>query len=270
MSLEVDQPDQVERCRDEVASLTGGKLDYLVNNAGRSSFSALSSHTSQLGSSWEALEKEVEALHTNSNPDYTIPALDATLPEIQSTFSTNLFAVMHICTVFSPLLVRSRGTIVQIGSIAAIIPYAFGSVYNASKAALHSYSDSLRVELAPFGVSVITVVTGGVKSNIARTERVLPEGSLYADLEENYQRRQKYSQEVGMDNAVYARKVVGEVLAGDGWIWKRRTIWAGGSANMVKWVSMFLGTESGLWDWLMTRMFGLGRLYQKDFKKKEL
>lgn len=32
-----------------------------------------------------------------------------------------------------------------------IIPYVFGSVYNASKAALHSFSDCLRVELAPFG-----------------------------------------------------------------------------------------------------------------------
>lgn len=205
-----------------------------------------------------------------ATPDYTVPALDASLSEIQATFSTNVFAVMHICAVFSPLLIRSRGTIVQIGSIAAVIPYAFGSVYNASKAALHSYSDSLRVELAPFGVSVITVVTGGVKSNIARTERVLPEGSLYADLEENYQRRQKHSQEVGLDNAVYATEVVGKVLAGHGWFWKRRTIWAGASAHMVEWVSTFLGIDSGLWDWLMTRMFGLGRLYQKDIKQKEL
>lgn len=32
-----------------------------------------------------------------------------------------------------------------------IIPYVFGSVYNASKAALHSFSDTLRVELAPYG-----------------------------------------------------------------------------------------------------------------------
>ena len=109
--------------------------------------------------------------------DYTVHALSATLPEINATFSTNLFSVMNICATFSPLLIRSRGTIVQIGSISGVIPYVFGSVYNAFKAALHSYSDSLCVELAPFGVDVITVVTGVVKSNIARTKRTLPEDS---------------------------------------------------------------------------------------------
>ncbi|THC95752.1 hypothetical protein EYZ11_004749 [Aspergillus tanneri] len=49
---------------------------------------------------------------------------------------------------------KANGTIVQIGSVAGVIPYVFGSVYNASKAALHSFSDSLRVELAPFGYFV--------------------------------------------------------------------------------------------------------------------
>ena len=158
----------------------------------------------------------------------------------------------------------------QIGSIAGVIPYVFGSVYNASKAALHSYSDSLRVEMAPFGVSVITVVTGGVKSNISRTKRVLPENSLYANLEESYRRRQGHSQVVGIENTVYAKEVVGKILAGDGWIWKRRTIWAGGSAKLVGWVNTVLGIDSGFWDWMMTKMFGLTRVYQKDFKNKKL
>ena len=209
-------------------------------------------------------------IQTNSFAlDYTVPALSATLPEITETFTTNLFAVMHICATFSPLLIRSRGTIVQIGSLAGIIPYVFGSVYSASKAALHSYSDVLRVELAPFGVNVITVITGGVKSNIARTERTLPEGSPYALLQAHYQRRQKHSQEVGMDTEEYAREVVGKILAGDGWIWKRRTIWAGGGAALVGRVIPFLGIGSGFWDWIMTRMFGLGLLYRRTEKKKE-
>ncbi|KAI4193602.1 MAG: hypothetical protein LQ350_008238 [Teloschistes chrysophthalmus] len=237
LSLDVDKPEEVERCRDEVSVLTAGKLDYLVNNAGR---------------------------------NYTVPALDVSLAEIQATFDTNVFAVMNICATFSPLLIRSRGTIVQIGSVAGMIPYVFGSVYNASKAALHSYSDTLRVELAPFGVSVIIVATGGVRSNIARTERVLPVDSLYAELETTYQRRQKYSQEVGMDTASYAKEVVGQILKGDGWVWKRRMIWAGSSAGLVGYLEMVLGVGSGFWDWLMTRMFQLGKLYRKDIKSKRL
>ena len=162
----------------------------------------------------------------------------------------------------------------QIGSLAGVIPYVFGSVYNASKAALHSYSDTLRVELAPFGVNVITVVTGGVKSNLARTERTLPEGqgSLYKPIERQFQRRLKHSQEVGMESREYAREVVGKILAGDGWLWKRRTIWAGGNSKLVARLWTVLGVDSGFWDWIMTRMFGLGVLYRKEREKtkKEL
>lgn len=245
--------------------MTAGKLDYLVNNAGRS-LSPLPAPDReiilQLAIKWCVLTADLA--------DYTVPALDVSLSEIQATFGTNVFAVMNICATFSPLLIRSRGTIIQIGSIAGMIPYVFGSVYNASKAALHSYSDTLRVELAPFGVSIITVATGGVKSNIARTERVLPIDSLYTDLETSYQRRQKHSQEVGMDTASYAKEVVAQILKGNGWVWKRRMIWAGSNANLVGYIGTVLGIGSGFWDWLMTRMFQLGKLYKKDFKGKEL
>jgi 1-acylglycerone phosphate reductase len=54
---------------------------------------------------------------------------------------------------FAPLLIASKKnpTIVFIGSIAALIPVPFGAAYNATKAALHAYANTLRVELAPFG-----------------------------------------------------------------------------------------------------------------------
>lgn len=97
--------------------------------------------------------------------------MEADLPEARHTFETNFFSVIHMCKTFLPLLIKAKGTIVQIGSVAGvcdlvpnyclkeawadlvykIIPYVFGSVYNASKAALHSWSDALRVELAPVG-----------------------------------------------------------------------------------------------------------------------
>ena len=200
LALEVTDASSIAYVKNEVSKMTNGTLDILVNNAGR---------------------------------NYTVPALDAEMDEIRQTFDTNVFAVMAMCQAFSPLLIASEGTIVQIGSLAGVMPYVFGSVYNASKAALHSYSDTLRVELAPFGVKVVTVVTGGVKSNIARTHRTLPEGSVYLPIEEEYVARQTHSQANSVPNEEYARRVVGHVLSGSG----RDTIWEGGKSWLVYYAS---------------------------------
>jgi len=97
----------------------------------------------------------------------------------------------------------------------------------ASKAALNTYSNTLRVELAPFSVKVVTIVTGSVKSNIARVERSLLPRSAYIPINEEYQRRLKYSQEVGISNEDYARSVVSKVLVKSppGWVWEGNMSW---------------------------------------------
>lgn len=148
-----------------------------------------------------------------------------------------MFAVMMMCKAFVPLLIAAEGTIVQIGSVAGVMPYVFGSAYNASKAALHQYSNTLRLELKPFNVKVLTIVTGGVKSNIARTDRQLPADSIYLPISTEYQRRTKHSQEVGMPNEKYAKSVVASVLgAGKG----RRNIWNGYGSWLVWFATRFL------------------------------
>lgn len=88
LSLEVDKPDSVSALEREVAQRTGGRLDFLVNNAGR---------------------------------NYTVPALDVDLDEVRELFEVNVFAVMRICQAFAPLLIEAGGTIVQIGSLAAVM-----------------------------------------------------------------------------------------------------------------------------------------------------
>ena len=193
--------------------------------------------------------------------DYTVPALEVSIPEVQATFSTNLFAVMLVNRTFAPLLLRAHGTIVHIGSLAAIIPYVWGSVYNASKAALHAYSNTLRVELQPFGVHVITAVTGGVKSNIARMERTLEPDSLYQPLQEQYERRQKHSQEVGMDTDAYARDVVEKILTARGRFWSSGEVWAGSRSGLVWWADWVDRlVPGGIFGFAMRWMFGLDKL----------
>lgn len=143
---------------------------------------------------------------------------------------------MRMCKEFTPLLIAAKGTIVQLGSLAGIMPYVFGSAYNASKAALHAYSNTLRVELAPFGVKVVIIVTGGVLSQIARVDRVLAPDSLYLPIEADYIRRTKHSQEVGILAENYAKQVVSKLIVRN----PPREIWAGYGARLVWLVGMFL------------------------------
>ena len=197
--------------------------------------------------------------------DYAVPAIEADFSEMESVFATNFFAVVRLCQTFMPLLGKSRGTIVQIGSVAGCFPYAWGSVYNASKAALHSYSAALRIEIAPLGVHVITVVTGGVKSRIARVKKTLPENSKYKRLEDDYQKRQVHSQKVGMETGLYAKEVVKKILEAEGWLWRTKTIWAGGSSGTIRWLSWILPEVVS--DWVISRMFGFNKLQRVEGEK---
>ncbi|OCT50994.1 NADPH-dependent 1-acyldihydroxyacetone phosphate reductase [Cladophialophora carrionii] len=237
LPLVVDDDESILSCFRDVEQLTEGRgLDYLVNNAGVS---------------------------------YIMPALDVDLDEARRIFNVNVFAVMRLCQVFAPLLMTAHGTIVMIGSLAGVIPYVFGSVYNSSKAALHAYANTLRVELAPFGVKVITVLAGGVKSNInSHVKRVLPRDSVYSTLEDSFVRRQVHSQESAMPNVAFAESVVNQVLPPSGpwrpwsWLWRdarRRWIWEGSKSWLV--YSLAGGyTWTAFFDWWMTRAFQLSRL----------
>jgi 1-acylglycerone phosphate reductase len=166
----------------------------------------------------------------------TVPALDLDFDEVESVFRTNLFGVMRMCQAFAPLVIAAKGQIVQIGSVAGIMPYVFGSAYNASKAALHAYSNTLRIELAPFDVRVTTIITGGVKSEIARLDRVLSPESVYQPIAKEYLRRTKHSQEVGMATDKYASGVIAQIIKST----PPKHVWAGFGSGLVWFASTFL------------------------------
>jgi 1-acylglycerone phosphate reductase len=223
--LELTSNESIRELRNQVTEITNGKLDILYNNAGR---------------------------------NYVVPALDYDEDELHEVFQANVFSVMRMCKEFTPLLIEAKGTIIQTGSVAGLMPYAWGAPYNASKAALHAYSDTLRVELAPLGVRVVNVVTGGVKSNIARTHRTLPPNSYNLPLADDYEKRLTHSQQVGMDTEQYARSCVRQVLRGDGLFIKQRWIWEGKLSWLVWFGWSYLPTA--IFDYYFTAKFKLGKL----------
>jgi 1-acylglycerone phosphate reductase len=82
---------------------------------------------------------------------YPVAITDMELTDARSLFEVNVFAAISMVQEFAPLLIASRkGRVVQTGSISGIMPVPFSAAYNASKAALHSFGDTLRGELAPF------------------------------------------------------------------------------------------------------------------------
>jgi NAD(P)-dependent dehydrogenase (short-subunit alcohol dehydrogenase family) len=87
-----------------------------------------------------------------------------TYDDLQEMFDINVFGQIAVTQAFLPLLRIARGRIVNITSIGAHIAIPFGSLINASKSAFSVLSDSLRLELHPFGIHVAAVEPGSIKT----------------------------------------------------------------------------------------------------------
>ncbi|KAF8827889.1 hypothetical protein HHX47_DHR4001023 [Lentinula edodes] len=184
LKLDVSEIDSIRTAVEEVASLTGGKLDILMNNA-------------------------------------AITDLD--LDELRALFEVNYFAPMSMIKEFLPLLLASDDArIVQTSSISGVVHFPFNGAYNMSKAALNSLADALRIELAPFdNIKIVNLITGAVKSNIHRSKS-LPDSSLYKPMEQLYhEKRLQMSKVKAMPTVQYAQQVASEVLKPKprAWFW---------------------------------------------------
>jgi NAD(P)-dependent dehydrogenase (short-subunit alcohol dehydrogenase family) len=81
------------------------------------------------------------------------PLVDGDLDGVREQMETNFFGPLLVTRAFAPALRRSRGAVVNVAS--ALSWTAIGNGYSASKAALWSATDSIRLELAPDGVQVV-------------------------------------------------------------------------------------------------------------------
>ncbi|KAG5975157.1 hypothetical protein E4U55_007822 [Claviceps digitariae] len=165
---------------------------------------------------------------------------------------------------FSRLLIRSRGRIVNMSSIASVTPYVYGSVFSATKGALESYSRTLRQELKPFGVDVTVVMAGQVKSQTNKTYRELPCDSVYGIAQDLFRKKLTYAEDTSqMTPEEFAQRLVGKlvVTGGSGEAWRRfwfpssqDWVWLGGYAGLVRLLRCF---GERLLDVVAYRKFGM-------------
>jgi 1-acylglycerone phosphate reductase len=182
--MDVTSQEQVVQVRDIIQADTEGYLDLLYCNAGRV----------QVGLS-----------------------SDLTDDEIRSLYELNLFSQMRLVREFVQMIIKAKGTISFSGSVTKGMPLHSNSLYTSSKAALDQYASVLQCELRNYGVKVIDVIGGYIKTNIFDSRvNTIRDGSVFQfpEYEEIYAKRNqvldKSSQE-GMEASEFARRALDKI-----------------------------------------------------------
>lgn len=160
LQLDVEDETSIRTCVQEIEKASGGVLDILINNSG---------------------------------VGYNIPLADADLTIAQSVFNLNVFSVLAVTNAFLPLLLKSAAAgrdpaIVNQVSISATTSVPYIGIYAASKAALASLTDTMRLEMSCFGIHVVNLMTGIVATNFGSNTKkaeqanhaTLPPDSIFA------------------------------------------------------------------------------------------
>jgi NAD(P)-dependent dehydrogenase (short-subunit alcohol dehydrogenase family) len=101
-----------------------------------------------------------------------LPVEYAPLEEWRMLFETNLFGLLEVTRRAIPKLRAGGGVICNVGSASVLVPMPFFAAYRASKAAVSALGESLRTELAPFGIRVLEILPGAIGTDMfARSDR---------------------------------------------------------------------------------------------------
>ena len=131
LPLDITDDDSIKNCVNKIVEKEG-RIDILVNNAGYGSYGAVE---------------------------------DVPLEEARRQFEVNIFGLARITQLVLPKMRENNfGRIINISSMGGKVYTPFGAWYHATKHALEGWSDSLRLEVKPFGIDVVVVEPGGIKT----------------------------------------------------------------------------------------------------------
>ncbi len=131
LQMDVTSGESVDKAVETIVAAEG-RIDVLVNNAGYGSYGAVE---------------------------------DVSIEEARRQFDVNIFGVAMLTKKVLPYMRRQHsGTIVNISSMGGRLTTYFGAWYHATKYALEAFSDALRMETKEFGINVVLIEPGGIKT----------------------------------------------------------------------------------------------------------
>jgi len=185
------------------------------------------------------------------------PLIELKTSELRRQFETNVIGLAALTRAVAPHMIgRRSGKIVNIGSVSGVLPTPFAGAYCSTKAAVTAFSDSLRMELAPFGITVVTVQPGGIKSNLsgnADKELTRFQKTPYGPIQNFIVARANASQENATPAEDFAKKLVDKLE-------RKKTpkfIRLGKDSKLLPFIARF---PRAFIDALLSKKFGLDRL----------
>ncbi len=132
VQMDVSNTQSIHNAFEEVLKKSSQRIDVLINNAGYGQAGALE---------------------------------DISYETMVEQFATNVFGLMELTRLVIPIMRRQQqGRIINISSLLGFVSMPFRGAYNASKYAVEGISDTLRIELKPSGIDVITIEPGPITS----------------------------------------------------------------------------------------------------------
>ncbi len=194
IALDVTKDESVAACVEQIFQ-EAGSIDVLVNNAGFGS------------------EGAVE---------------DVTMQDAKYQLEVNVFGAMRLTQLVLPKMRQNKyGKIVNISSVGGKIALPLGGWYHASKFAMEALSDSMRMEVKPFGIDVIVIEPGGIRSewgDIALESLVRVSGNTaYKEMVKGAERGFKQTENKNSEPIVIAQLIKKAIEAN-----KPKTRYAGG------------------------------------------
>eukprot|EP01018_Ginkgo_biloba_P004074 Gb_33039 [translate_table: standard] len=204
----------------------------------------------------------IDILVNNAGVSCIGPLAELPLSAMESTINTNVYGPMRLIQAVVPHMIsQGRGKIVNVGSTVVWAPGPWVGGYTASKAAVHALSDTLRVELKPFGIDVMIVAPGAIHTNIASNSSAnysrLPEWRIYKPFKKAIDERVFLTEQRGCTPEMFANKTAESIL-------KKCSpaVFSYGHYSTTSAIMYYLPVW--LRDFLMAKSFGLSDIMKKD------
>lgn len=153
VTLDLTKPDTIQKAVETIIQREG-RIDFLINNAGRGITGAL-----------------------EETPD----------EEIQKAFEINYLGPIRVIKAVLPIMRKQQeGMIINVTSVAGYMGLPFRGIYSATKGALELTTEAFRMELKPFNIKMANIAPGDFATNIAKRRYYTPvyEDSPYKELYE--------------------------------------------------------------------------------------